>query len=250
MKENYIQNRFIELADKCYYKNIPVYTEFLNLNEQSIFMSMITKLPPVQYQLTGGYQGAERCMAAFTPIDYKKVVEAPISILKVSPVHMKYADCLTHRDYLGAVMNLGIERSMIGDILVEQSQTAYLFVVDKICDYIIEQLLKIKHTNVGLTEVMDIDTEITPDFKIIEGTVASIRLDSVAALAFGIPRSRSMKYIESGLVFVGGKNITSNAYLLKNNDIISIRGLGRFIYVGQSSLTRKGRLLITIKKYV
>ena len=113
-----------------------------------------------------------------------------------------------------------------------------------------ENLKKIKHTIVKCT-VKDMEAvNITPEFKIIKGTISNIRRDSLIATAFGTSRSSIISFIESGKVFVNGKMVTSNGHQPKSNDIISVRGKGRFIFEGQLGVTKKGRNLISIKLYI
>ena len=95
---------------------------------------------------------------------------------------------------------------------------------------------------------MKVDYE--PRFEELKGTVSSIRLDSVLALAYPLSRSKITAQIEAGKVFVNGKLITSNGYRLKDNDIISVRKMGRIAYDGILSETKKGRYLISVRKYI
>ena len=110
---------------------------------------MEKELSYVPYQLGGGYQDAERVMLRFGGeelMGYEE--EFPISCLKVSPVSAKFADVLTHRDYLGALMNLGIERDRLGDILIAGNE-AFIFCTSSMADFITENLVKVKHTSVS-----------------------------------------------------------------------------------------------------
>ena len=101
------------------------------------------------------------------------------------------------------------------------------------------------------TEIIDAeDFEYVPSYEEIRGTVASVRLDSVIALGFNSSRNHIISYIEEGKVAVNGRIITSNAYSIKDNDIISVRGLGKIRYVNTLSETRKGRILILIHKFI
>lgn len=92
--------------------------------------------------------------------------------------------------------------------------------------------------------------EYEPKYELLQGSVASVRLDSLLALAFGASRSSLVGLIEGGKVFVNGRLVTSNGCKLKENDVISARGLGRFRYLGVRSSTRKGRLIAEIQKYI
>lgn len=245
----FFESRILELANKCYHKNIYTYSDFLNLNEQNIFNTVLSKLPPINYSLLGGNIYAERKIIVFEPEEAYYTYELPISIVKIEPLNLKFGEALTHRDYLGAILNLGIDRSKIGDILIKD-KIAYLYALDTMSDYIIENLTRIRHTSVMCSSHPMENMEISPEFKEVTGTVSNIRLDAVISLAFGLSRSNVTKFIEEAKVFVNGKLITSNGYSLKEKDLISVRGLGRFIYSEHVSVTKKGRNLIKILKYI
>ena len=187
-------------------------------------------------------------MAAFLPDALYYEYQYPIQAIQITPSSRKFAEELSHRDYLGAVMNLGIERSKIGDILT-QDGSAILFVNEDLASYITEQLTRVKHTVVNAAPVFDFREDYQPDYETIKGSVASIRLDTVLSLAFPLSRSKLTSYIEAGRVFVNGKLISSNGYRLKEGDIISVRKMGRILYDGILSETKKGRYMITVRKF-
>jgi len=224
---------------------------FLNLHEQNLFYGIKNELPNIRYITGGGYSDAERKMLCFCGdynIDNENDIEYPISCLHITPKNPKFSDKLTHRDILGAVLNLGIERSKIGDIIAENNE-AYLFCCSSIYDFIINQLNRIKHTIVcaSLIDIRDFHYE--PKLKPVSGTVSSVRLDSILAVAFNGSRSSLSGLITGGKVFVNGKNILSNSYNLKENDIVSVRGYGRFIFAGVINQTKKGRYLVKVLLY-
>lgn len=248
-EESFLKNRFSDLANSSYNRNIYTYTDFLNLNEISILNSYKNQLPPVNVELAGGNDYEERRIAVFSPEDIYYTQDLPIKLIEIAPINSHYADKLSHRDVLGAILNLGIVRNKIGDIFLKDNQ-AYVYCMDDISGYIAENLKKIKHTIVKCI-VKDMEAvNITPEFKIIKGTISNIRLDSLIATAFGTSRSSIISFIESGKVFVNGKMVTSNGHQPKPNDIISVRGKGRFIFEGQLGVTKKGRNLISIKLYI
>lgn len=242
-----LKKRLLELANTTFYKEYATFSDFLNLNEQSIFYEIIQQLPDVSYMLWGGTELAERKMICF----YKGQIlieEFPISILKVIPSNIKFSDNLTHRDYLGAILNLGIERSKIGDILLSD-KTAYVFVNTNMKEYIASSLEKVKHTNVKCVEA-EMDFQFEQKFKEIYGSVSSIRLDAVIALAFQASRSSLLGMISGGKVFVNGRMITSNSCRLNEGDVVSVRGKGKFIYYREKDLTKKGKIKIVLRTYV
>ena len=248
-EEVLLRKRFIELSNLSYQRGIPMYTDFLNLNELNILHTTPKELLPSAYRTFGGYEFSERQMAAFLPDAFSAYTEYPIDIIRLKPVNVKFAEELTHRDYLGALMNLGIERSKLGDILI-QDKEAYLFCTKKMSAFIAESLGKVRHTIVIADVIESFEFEYSPRFEEIKGTVASVRLDSLLALAFNASRSKLTALISSGRVFVNGKLITSNGYHLKEEDIISVRQMGRFRYKGIQSETKKGRYYVIIHKYI
>lgn len=248
-EEQFLLNRLLDLARRAYMSGRPEYSDFLNLNEQDNFLTNKSNLPPVNYSLFGGHNYAERKIIIFEPTDYYGGKTIPLVAIKCSPVNLKFSDVLTHRDYLGALMNLGINRNVLGDILVD-GDISYIICLDSICDYILENLMKIKHTIIT-TEKINLDelTNIQPELKEITGFISSNRLDSVISVAHNISRSKASEYISQGKVFINSKLINSNSYTLKEKDIVSVRGLGRFIFNNVITTTKKNRLMISLSKY-
>lgn len=244
-----LRKRLIELSNQAYTRDIVTFSDFLNLNELNILHTTPKEMFPARYETFGGYDSSERQMVSFLPDALYYEYTYPMSVLEISPLNAKFAEDLTHRDFLGSLMNLGIERSKMGDILLQDNK-AILFVREEISSYISENLTRIRHTMVK-TNILD-TTEITyePRFQEIKGNVASVRLDSVLTCAFPMSRSKMTAFIEAGRVFVNGKLITSNGYHLKENDIISVRGLGRIRFNYVISETRKGRNMISVNKYI
>lgn len=187
-------------------------------------------------------------MVAFLPDALCYEFFYPFSILRIRPLNPKFSEELSHRDYLGAILNLGIERCKIGDILVEDRE-AVVFVSENMADFLAENLTRIRHTSVMAQIEAQQEFQYEPSFEEIRGTVASVRLDSLLALAFSSSRSRLSGLIEGKKVFVNGRLIVSNGYRLKEGDIISVRGMGKFRYEGVLSETRKGRSYVEVRKY-
>lgn len=228
--EHFLVNRLIELAEAAYNRNIYTYTDFLNLHEISILKSIKNQLPPVVLNLTGGNHYAERKIAIFSPMEIYYEEKPPISVIKIASKNSRYSDILTHRDYLGAILNLGITRAKLGDIFIIDN-TAYVYCMTEIATFICENITKIKHTFITAEIVENPDFEIKPNFKNITGIISNVRLDSVISTAFNTSRNSIIPLIENGKVFVNGKMTTSNGYSVCENDIISVRGMGRFIYI-------------------
>lgn len=247
--EELFQKRLLDLSNLANQRNIVVFSDFLNLNELNILYNLSVKLS-FRYETFGGYQTAERQIAAFIPDALYYEWEYPVACLKIQPLNAKFSKPLSHRDYLGAVLNLGITRNKIGDILIED-HTAWFFCHQTMSDFICRELTRIHNVTVTCKEM-----EKSGDFNIpvktqsITGSVASVRLDSILSLACGESRSRLISLIEGGKVYVNGKLILSNGHRLKEGDLISVRGIGRFRYLHILSETKKKRFFVEILKYI
>lgn len=145
-------------------------------------------------------------------------------------------------------MNLGIERCKLGDILIEDGK-AILFAKEELAGYIMEHLTRIRHTTVKTSILPAFENSYEPRYEELKGTVASVRLDTVLSLAYPLSRSKVTGLIEGARVFVNGKLVTSNGYRLKEGDILSVRKMGRIGYNGILSETKKGRYMVSIRKY-
>ncbi len=249
-----LQKRLIELSRTAYIRGIVTFSDFLNLNELNILHTTPKPLFQSRYVTYGGYDLSERQMVAFLPdalyaFSEEQTIPYPVQVLEISPHNKRFCEELSHRDYLGAVMNLGIERCKLGDIMVDGSK-ALLFVREELAGYIRENLTRIRHTSVNICVSCDFPNDYEPKYEEIKGTVASVRLDTVLSLAFPLSRSKITSYIEGAKVFVNGKLVTSNGYRLKEGDIISVRKMGRIVYDGVLSETKKGRFLTVIRKYI
>lgn len=248
-RDEFFEKRVQELANMAYNRDIVTFTDFLNLNELHMVNILSNRNPGIHLDSFGGYDFAERQIVAFIPDALSYDWEYPIQCIRILNKGAKFQTSLTHRDYLGALIHLGIERSVLGDILV-QKDGAYVFCQEHMVDFIIENLCRIRHTNV-LAEVVKKPEELPAlEFQTTTGSVASLRLDSILALAFHASRSSLVQNIESGNVFVNGKMITSNGYQLKEGDIISLRGKGKFQFMESGGQSKKGRLFVKINRYI
>ncbi len=247
-EEQILCNHLKDLATMAYQRDYTVFSEFLTLNEQNLLLSIKDSLLGVQIELDGGHALAERKMVCFRPVGVGFTSPTPICLLKVSPKNIKFSEVLTHRDYLGAILNLGIERSKIGDIFVEDA-TAYIICEEQMAPFVCDNLIKVRHTCISCEIVSIKDMIFEPKFTTIKGSVASTRLDAILSLAFRTSRSKVSQYIEGEKVFVNGKLISSNSYVLKEGDIVSARGLGKFLVSSYLAKTKKDRLFIEVKVY-
>lgn len=244
-----LKKRFTELAKKSYNAGIFTFTDFLGLSEQDAFNSVKSEIGPIPYTVFGGADGTERVMVRFGDArEFGYEMPFPIAILHVEPRAKKFADRLTHRDFLGAILNLGIERKTVGDIVIRDNE-GYVFLSEDICEYVLSELSRIRHTDVTVSRVTTIpDGEL---YRTEEKTVqlSSERLDAVVAKVFCLSREDAQLLFKKGLVFVGGRCTESVSHTPREGDVISVRGYGRMIYSGQVSTSKKGKLNVLLKVF-
>ncbi len=252
MNEEYefIKKRLLELAKKSYNSGIFTFTDFLGLEEQSAFSEIKTQIKGIKYTEFGGALGASRIMIRFGNEDelgYK--TDFPIKLLRAYPKAQKWADKLTHRDILGALMNLGIERALIGDIVLRENET-YIFVNERIADFVQSELVRAKHTDLCVSEAENLPSGEL--FKTEGRTVQcqSPRADAVIARLYSLSREESLGYFKRGLVFVNGRLCESASRELKEGETVSVRTKGRFIYKGLIGLSKKGKMNISLEVFV
>lgn len=244
-----LKNRLRDLSDKAFRQGIFTFTGFLGLAEQDVFWQEEPKLRYAGYKLEGGFEAADRVVIRFgseEELGYE--MDFPISCIHICPNTRRFADELSHRDFLGALMNLGIERGTIGDIKVGEKQ-AYLFCMDTIAEFICENLSQVKHTHVtcALTrEYGDIPREEPVPVSI---QVQSLRVDAVLAKVYNMSREKSLELFRSGKVYVDGRLCENNSRQLKSRETVNARGYGKFVLTGELRKTRKGKLAVDVAVY-
>ncbi len=257
------RKRLLDLSNQAYYKGIICFSDFLNLNELHIYHSLRQEFS-VDTESFGGYEEAERQMAAFIPdalsyahghriLQHAGAIPSnrkiyPLCCIRIIPAYPKYAEKLTHRDILGAVMHLGIKRNRIGDIICK-SDEYFMFCEQEIAPFVFEQLAKVKHTSIK-TEQYDMSNAIdcvSPDFEECTELIASNRIDAIIAKAYHLSRTESAAVLAEEKVFINGRKVCNSNESCKSGDIISVRGKGRFIFETTNLLTKKGKLKVDFK---
>lgn len=249
MKEQELcKKRLIDLSRQADRKGIVTFSTFLNLDEQNIYHNALGEFF-TKTSSYGGYDGSERQMAAFIPDALYYDWEYPIACLRISPMHPKFAEKLTHRDVLGAVMHLGLDRGKYGDILCQESHFL-LFCEESIVSFLIDNLSRIRHTDVRveLTEKVS-EIPVLPDYEERLEMVASNRIDCIIAKAYHLSRAQAAEYLKSEKVFLNGRTVTNCNQSCESGAIISVRGKGRFAFETENFLSKKGKLRIRLLIY-
>jgi len=242
------KKRLLDLSNQADLKGIVTFSDFLNLNELNIYHTIKNTF----YSNTlvfGGYDNAERQMVAFIPdaLSYKWVF--PIKCIHIVPKYPKYAEKLTHRDILGALMNLGIERNRLGDILCLESDY-YVFCDEKIYPFIINELNQIRHTIVNLSEEADY-MHLQANIQLEEqyDMIASNRIDCIIAKACHLSRSEASNMLAAEKVFINGRCVTNCNHSCESGSIISVRGKTRFVFEDCNTISKKGKLRVKFSFY-
>ena len=245
-EETVFAARVEELCRLCDRNNVSKLSGFLDLRQQKISEYTACGISPDAFSFYGGYEGAERKMFGVFP-DYiqDRLAEFPISFIKIS-----HPRPLTHRDFLGGLMSLGIKREIIGDILVGE-ENSFIILQTSMCDYVLDNVSKIGNVGVTLT-LCNADEVVLSENRFEEKNVivSSMRLDCVVSAFVNKSRSESEKLISSERVVVNNETITSCCKNVSEGDVISIRSFGKYIVGPIGSKTKKGRLVLSYKKYI
>lgn len=244
------QRRFAELAERSYSTGRFLFTDFLSLGEIDLLLQCKSDIDYAGLTLFGGADGCERVMARFGSEDAcSHGGDFPIVCIKAEPTLQKFADPLTHRDLLGALMNLNIAREKLGDIYLSEN-IAYLFCMESIAPIILEELTKAKHTKLKCTLCKTVPEGICNRTEEIVLQIASERLDALVAAAFGLSRGESQILFREKKVFVNGRCTENNSGIAKESAVISVRHHGRFRYLGVRSTSKKGKLNVSIARFI
>lgn len=233
-------------------RNIPASTDFLTPQQRMLALELLrlAGIPETGYTVLGGYEGAERQLLLFLP-DWMEQSDAeaysPIRCLRAS---FREGEKLTHRDFLGSLMGLGIVREKTGDILVG-SGGADLLVMDTVADFLTQSWTSAGRVKLRVQEIDPAHLHI-PEIRCEEArdTVSSLRLDAVAASGFRMARGKAADLIAAGRVQVNWRECVKPDRLLQQGDVISARGFGKFELSEVGGLTKKGRTSIAVKRYL
>lgn len=242
-------NRLGERLERVEKRHLEEVTDYLEPRLQIMAKGYLQQQGCEQFLFCGGYEQAERKKLIICP----EYIEADCSMAGVVLVRcqgkMDYVQA-NHRDYLGAILGLGIKREKLGDIYVV-ADGCYLLTSEGIGDYLLGHELRIKGVPLTLSMV---ETSLwqPPELSLkeIQITVASMRLDNVAAHGFGLSRTKTMEFIQSGKVQVNHLEVIKGDYLCREGDIISFRGQGKLQVATVVGETKKGKLRVGLLKYI
>ena len=236
-----------DLVKQCERGAAAKFSAFLDGAQQATISEKVA-FYGLNVKMFGGYDGAERkILGVFPEWEEPEDSAFPISVLKIKS---GYGRELTHREYLGTLMGQGIDRSKTGDIIID-GKTAYVFVCTDIAHYLADNIKKIGNQGADIEICTIGDSQIPePKRERVGAVCASLRLDAVVSALCNLSRAQSAKLINASLVKVNYRECADVSKPVAENDLISVRGKGRFVFLSADGETRKGRLHITAEKYI
>ena len=242
----------IEISKKT---NKIQYTDFLDMYQVSLVQNFLRKIQITNCKLYGGYEEAERTIVIIYPENYtESMIEKNYNkMLKIVRIQLPEEEKgkYTHRNYLGGIVKLGLKREKVGDIIVS-TQGADIVVVEEFSNILKEQLPSLTRFENSKIEIVEIEKLKKKEVKVeeIKIIVPSLRLDNIVSDLARTSRSKAAQIMNQERVFINGQNETKLSKQVKLNDVITIRGKGRFVIKKFEGTTRSGRTVVAIEKYV
>lgn len=248
-EDKILLSKLFDKINNGYLKDIPANTAFLSPRELEMIRFLFGSMDGLY--AFGGREDAQRKMLiylpAYMPQTYLYENDSPVVCLRAV---FHDSETLSHRDFLGALIGSGIARECIGDIYVSDNSCDF-FVTAEIAPYLLQNLNTVGRAKIRL-ENIPVNQAKTPEAKIqeIKDTVASLRLDNVISSGFRISRSQAAQYIASGCVAIDGLPCEKQEKQIQQGAVVTVRGLGKMIVAQINGQTKKGRIAITIHRYV
>ncbi len=244
MDSHYLKSRLGDMLKQVEYDGVPTFLGFLRPEEAAVLASDLKACNHIFY---GGYDGASRTYLCVYPDWY----ECDYNDFPFTAITFKYrtVDKLSHKDFLGAVMALGIKRETVGDILIEPGR-AVMFISRDIKKYLLTQIDGVGRVGVSVYEGADFPLPQMSVKETVSVTVASARLDCVVAALVGVSRSGAEQLINDGAVLLGGIAEYKTTKHVAANIVLTIRKKGKYDILSLDGVTRKGRIILKANKYI
>ena len=239
--------RVLDKAEYTRLRSVPSHSQFLTDGEQLLADKALTAAKCDRYEFWGGYPGAERKVCIFLPDWTEEMDEEPLAAVEVTaPMGAK----LSHRDFLGAMMGLGLTRDVAGDLLASENR-CQVVCLRSVLPTLLTQWLEVGRWSVRVREISL--SELEPgedDVKVRRETFQSLRFDAVAAAGFGISRARAASLISGGRILLNHLPCTKPDRILSQGDSLSGKGLGKCVLARVTGESRKGRIMVEMERYV
>lgn len=257
MQEKFEENKLLiaKVIDKFEFsktKNKITYTDFLNMAEISVIKKYLKENKINNFVFYGGREEADRSILIFYPekISLEMLEKNYEKILEVIRIKLPNGIKYEHREFLSGIMKLGIKREKFGDIVVTNCG-ADIISISEVSKYLIDglkELTRFKKSEITIENIKELKKK-ENEFENINIIVSSIRLDNFVSELSKRSRTNAQEMIKDGKVFINSINEYKYDKKISVNDIITMRGKGKFIFYGIEKETKSGRLLVNIKKY-
>ena len=235
-------------CEACIKKRKNTFTDFMNpIAAEKTMQAIKNEKNGIFCRSFGGYEEAERKIIGFSLEKWDEINDSfPITALSVE-YNPRFSKPLCHKDYLGSVLGLGLDRGKVGDIVLLENG-AFVFVSSEIAEYIANNLKQVGNTEVKI-KISGEPSFIQAEKPASRIRVSSLRLDAVISGAFSLSRSKSASLIEGDKVFVNWSPADNGAKTLKEGDTVTARGFGRIKVEGTIGKTKKDKYILMITKY-
>lgn len=244
--------KIIDKVEFCRTRNKITYTDFLDISELSVAKKVLSEEKVNNCIIYGGRENADRNIIIFYPEKFSRemVTKNFYKILEVIRIKLPNTIKYEHREFLSGIMKLGIKREKFGDILVTSTGADIVALCD-VSKYLqegLQELTRFKKSTITIQNVNNIEV-IENQFEDLKIIVSSMRLDNFISELAKCSRTRASEIIEDGKVFLNSINEFKESKKIELNDIITIRGKGKFIFSEIEKETKSGKFLVNIKKY-
>lgn len=246
-EERQLLSRVLDKIDQAA-RGVPAHTPFLSEAQQEAATRLLNAAGWPRHLFAGGYPGSERKVCALLP-DWQEeaTFEPPYTALRC---RWQSGDKLTHRDFLGSILGQGIEREKVGDILVGDG-VCDILVMKELCPYLLQNFDSAGRTRLRVEEIsLEMLEPPEKKVKVIHDTVSSLRLDSVMATGFSLSRGKAADVISAGRVEVNHSLCLKSDRTVAQGDVLTCRGMGKCVLTEVNGLSKKGRTVIVMERYL
>lgn len=242
-----LRARIDDACELCELRSCPRFVGFLDEHRQAVARAVLHEKGNISHVFYGGYEGAERTVLGVFP----SFLPPDTALFPLAAIGFRYRStaALSHRDFLGALLSTGIKRDKIGDIICGDGLTV-VFADEELAPFLAESVTKVGSEGVRAVFPFTDEVTVRREFREIQDTVASPRLDAVLKAALRVSREEAARRIVSGTVSCNHMPCEAVAHTVKEGDVLSVRGEGRFLVAALGPLTKKGRLIVKLHNYI
>ncbi len=242
-----LRARIDDACELCEMRSCPRFVGFLDEHRQAVARAVLHEKGLSDFLFFGGYEEAERTILGVFP----SFLPPDTALFPLAAIGFRYrsAATLSHRDFLGALLATGIKREKLGDIVCGQGLTV-VFADEELAPFLAESVCKVGSEGVRAQFPYTEPVSVQREFCEYRDTVASPRLDAVLKAALRVSREEAARQITAGLVSCNHMPCEAVAHTVREGDVLSVRGAGRFLVAALGPVTKKGRLCIRLHKYI